>query len=124
MKYLYANEDNFNVERKLGYTWYYCGVLKSAIEKYGLSENPDYNELDKIVKRIDTYMESGRFVGALGAPIYCKLDYVSDIRQIRATILKMDRKTMSKEKTQMFYKTQIKKIDEATELYKSSLWSS
>ncbi len=124
MKYSYKNEEEFKVERKLGYTWYYCDVLKSAIEKYGLSENPDYDEIDKIVKRIDIYMESGRFVGALGAPIYCKLDYHSDVRQIRATVLKMDRKTMSKEQIQRFYKTQIKKIDKATELYKSSLWSS
>ena len=123
MKYLYTNEDDFKVERKLGQTWYYCHVLKAAIEKYGLSENPDYDELERIVKRIDTYMESGRFVGAVGAPIYCKLDYHSDVRQIRAEILKMDRKTMSKVQIQRFYKIQIKKIDKATEDYSSSLWS-
>ena len=69
-------------------------------------------------------MESGRFVGAVGAPIYCKLDYHSDIRQIREAVLKMDRKTMSKEVIRRFYKTQIKRISKATEDYKSSLWSS
>ncbi len=60
MKYLYKNEDVFKVERQLGQTWYYCDVLKSAIEKYGLSENPDYDELDRIVKRIEVYMKSSR----------------------------------------------------------------
>ena len=34
MKYLYKNEDDFIVERRLGRTRYYCDVLKSAIEKY------------------------------------------------------------------------------------------
>ena len=124
MKYLYKNEDDFKVERKLGQTWYYCDILKSAIEKYGLSEAPDYDELNRIVKRIDIYMESGRFVGALGAPIYCKSDYHSDVRQIRTAILKIDGNSMSKEQSKRFYKAQIKKIDKATELYKSSLWSS
>ena len=124
MKYLYKNEDEFTVERKLGQTWHYCDVLKSALEKYGLSEAPDYDELDRIVKRIDIYMESGRYVGALGAPIYCKLDYASDVRQIREAILKMYRRNMSKEKIRKFYKAQIENIDKATELHKSSLWSS
>ena len=39
MKYLYKNEDNFIVEKQLGYKEQYCKVLKSAIEKYGLLKN-------------------------------------------------------------------------------------
>jgi len=124
MKYLYKNEDDFTVERKLGYTWYYCGVLKSAIEKYGLSENPDYDELDRIVRRIDIYMNSSRYDGAIGAPIYIESRYTSDIYLIRAAILKMDRKNMSKVEIRAFYKTQIIRIDEATERNESLLWSS
>ena len=124
MKYLYKNQDRFIVERKLGQTWYYCDILKSAIEKYGLSKAPDYDELNKIVKRIDIYMESPRFVGDLGAPIYCTTDYHSDVRKIREDILKTDRNLMSKEQIKSFYRDQIKNIDKATELYKSSLWSS
>jgi hypothetical protein len=124
MKYLYENKDEFKVERKLGQTWYYCGILKSAIEKYGLAEAPDYDELNRIVKRIDIYMESPRFVGNLGAPIYCTTDYHSDVRRIREEILKMDGNLMPKEQIKGFYRYQIKNIDKATELYKSSLWSS
>lgn len=115
MKYLYKNEDDFKVERKLGQTWYYCDVLKSAIEKYGLSENLDYDELDKILKRIDIYMNSSRYDGALEAPIYVESRYASDVFLIRAAILKMDLKTMSKVEIRAFYKTQIIRIDEATE---------
>ena len=124
MKYLYENEDGFKIERKLGQTWYYCDILKSAIEKYGLAEAHDYDELKRIVKRIDIYMESPRFVGKLGAPIYCKSDYHSDVRRIREEILKIDKNLISKEKIKGFYRNQIKNIDKATELYKSSLWSS
>ena len=124
MKYLYENEDGFKVDRKLGQTWYYCDILKVAIEKYGLSETPDYDELNRIVKRIDIYMESPRFVGDLGAPIYCTTDYHSDVRRIREEILKIDRNVMSKGQIKTFYSDQIKNIDKATELYKSSLWSS
>ena len=124
MKYLYENEDGFKVDRKLGQTWYYCDILKVAIEKYGLSETPDYDELNRIVKRIDVYMESPRFVGDLGAPIYCKTDYHSDVRRIREEILKIDRNVMLKGQIKTFYSDQIKNIDKATELYKSSLWSS
>ena len=124
MKYLYENEDGFKVDRKLGQTWYYCDILKVAIEKYGLSETPDYDELNRIVKRIDVYMESPRFVGDLGAPIYCTTDYHSDVRRIREEILKIDRNVMSKGQIKTFYSDQIKNIDKATELYKSSLWSS
>ena len=124
MKHLYENEDGFKVERKLGQTWYYCDILKSAIEKYGLVEAPDYDELKRIVKRIDIYMESPRFVGKLGAPIYCTTDYHSDVRRIREEILKIDENLISKEKIKGFYRNQIKSIDKATELYKSSLWSS
>ncbi len=39
-------------------------------------------------------------------------------------ILKMDRKTMSKVEIRAFYKTQIIRIDEATERNESLLWSS
>ena len=124
MKYLYKNEDGFIVERKLGQTRYYCDVLKAAIEKYALSEAPDYEELDRIVKRIDIYMNSGRYGGELGAPIYCTADFASDIYRIRAVILEMDRKKMSKEQIQKFYKTQIKAIDKAAEDYSTSLWTS
>jgi hypothetical protein len=124
MKYLIKNADDFVVERKLGHTSYYCEVLKSVIEKYGLSKNPDYDELERIVKRIDTYMESGRFVGEVGAPIYCQLSFHSDVRQIRNEILKMDRKNMSKEEIRSFYKKQIKKIDKAREDFKWDLLTS
>jgi len=124
MKYLYKNEDDFTVERKLGYTWYYCGVLKSAIEKYALSENPDYDELDRIVRRINIYMNSSRFDGALGSPIYVETTYASDVGQIRAALLKMDRKNMSKEEIREFYKIQIERIDYAPERNESLLWSS
>jgi hypothetical protein len=124
MKYLYQNDDGFTVERKLGHTWYYCKVLKSAIEKYVLSEKPDYDELDKIVKRIDIYMESSRYLGALGAPIYCTSGFASDVMLVRTALLKMDRKNKSKEQIQRFYKTQIKNIDKAEEDYESSLWTS
>ncbi|MFX0076573.1 MAG: hypothetical protein ACFE96_14115 [Candidatus Hermodarchaeota archaeon] len=124
MKYLYTNDDGFKVERKLGQTWYYCEVLKAATQKYGLSENPDYDELDKIVKRIDIYMNSSRYNGALGAPIFVQSSYASDVLQIREAILKMDRNIMSKEEIREFYQNQIRKIDEATERNESLLWSS
>ena len=124
MKYLIKNTDGFIVERKLGHTSYYGEVLKSAIEKYGLSKNPDYDELERIVKRIDTYMESGRFVGDLGAPIYCELGYHSDIRKIREAILNLDQKNMSKEEIRDYYVKQIKYIDKAKEDFKYDLLSS
>ncbi|MFX0075728.1 MAG: hypothetical protein ACFE96_09815 [Candidatus Hermodarchaeota archaeon] len=124
MKYLIKNIDGFVVERRLGRTSYYGEVLKSAIRKYGISKNPDYGELERIVKRIDTYMESGRFVGEVGAPIYCQLSYHSDVRQIRIEMLKMDRKNMLKEKIREFYKKQIKKIDKAKEDFKWDILSS
>lgn len=124
MRYLYKNEDGFTVKRELGYTRYYCDILKSAIEKYGLSDPPDYDELNTIVKRIDIYMESPRFVGDLGAPIYCTTDYHSDVRKNRSSILGVDGNTMSKEEIKRFYRAQIRNIDKATELYRSSLWSS
>ncbi len=124
MKYLYQNDDGFTVERKLGHTWYYCNILKSAIEKYALSEVPDYDELDRIVKRIDIYMRSSRYGGELGAPIYCTSGYASDVMLIRKALLKVDRKKMSKEQIQTFYKTQIKMIDKAYEDYRSDLWTS
>ena len=124
MKYLYKNEDGFTVERKLGYTRYYCDILKSAIEKYALSEEPDYDELDRIVKRIDIYMESSRYLGELGAPIYCTSGFASDVMLIRTALLKLDRKTMSNDQIRKFYKIQIKKIDKAEEDYISSLRTS
>ncbi|MFX0075705.1 MAG: hypothetical protein ACFE96_09695 [Candidatus Hermodarchaeota archaeon] len=124
MKYLYQNDDGFTVERKLGETWYYCDILKSAIERYALSEIPDYDELDRIVRRIDKYMESSRYLGELGAPIYCTSAYASDVMLIRTTLLKINREKVSEEQIRSFYKTQIKNLDEATERYESSLWSS
>lgn len=124
MKYLYKNEDGYTIERKLGFTWYYCDVLKAAIKKYALSETPDYEELHRIVKRIDTYMESSRYIGKLGAPIYVKDTYASDIRQIRETILNIERETMSEEQIDEFFIKQIERIDYASERYKSLLWSS
>lgn len=124
MKYLYKNEDGFIVDRKLGQTWYYCEVLKAAIEKYTLSDYPNYDELEKIVKRIDIYMEISRYLGALGAPIYCTSGYASDVMLIRTALLKVDRKKMSKEQIQTFYKTQIKLIDKAYEDYQSDLLTS
>lgn len=123
MKYLYTNEDDFKVERRIGNTHYYCDVLKSAIEKYGLSESPDYDELERMVKRIDIYMNSPRYEGALGSPIYCTSGYASDVYRIRAAILKMDRKKMSKKQIQTFYKTQIEKIDKAGEDYNNDILS-
>jgi len=124
MRYLYRNEDGFTIERRLGHTWYYGEIIKSAIEKYALSEAPDYDELKRIVKRIDTYMESGRFVGNLGASIYCTTSYASDILQIRTLILNLDLKLMSKEEIKSFFRIQFKKIDKAYEDYQSSLWTS
>jgi len=124
MKYLYKNEDGFKVERNLGITWYYCDVLKSAIERYGISEAPDYDELDRIVKRIDIYMNSSRYEGELEAPIYVESRYASDVYLIRAAILKLDRKNMSQEEIREFYKIRIEQIDEATERNESLLWSS
>jgi hypothetical protein len=121
---LYTNEDGFIVERKLGQTWYYYDVLKSAIEKYALSDNPNYDELGSIVKRIDTYMSSSRYEGALDAPIYIESSYATDIYFIRADILKMNWENMVKEKIHTFFKRQIKRIDKATERQESSLWSS
>ena len=124
MKYLYKNEDDFKVERKLGQTWYYCDVLKSAIEKYRLSKAPNYDELDRIVKRIDIYMNSSRYEGALEAPIYVESSYASDVFLIRAALLKMDRKNMAKEEIREFYKIQIERIEYATERNEYLLWSS
>ena len=122
--HLYKNEDGFIVERKLGHTWYYCETLKDAIEKYALSETPDYDELERIIKRIDVNMESSRYLGALGAPIYCTSGYASDVMLIRTTLLKVDRKKMSKEQIQRFYKNQIRMIDKAYEDYQSDLRTS
>jgi hypothetical protein len=124
MKYLYKNEDGFVVERKLGMTWYYCDVLKTAIKTYALSKTPDYEELQRIVRRIDTYMESSRYIGKLGAPIYVQDEFAADIRQIRSIILNMKRATMSEEQLNKFFKTQIERINYATERKKSLLWSS
>ncbi len=124
MKYLYKNEDDFKVERKLGQTWYHCDVLKSAIEKYGLSKAPNYDELDRIVKIIDIYMNSSRYEGALEATIYVESSYASDVFLIRAALLKMDRKNMAKEEIREFYKIQIERIEYATEHNESLLWSS
>jgi hypothetical protein len=124
MKDLIKNEDGFVVERKLGDTGYFCEVLKSVIEKYALSKNPDFDELERIVKRIDTYMESSRFVGDVGAPIYCELGFHSDVRKIRGVILEIDRKNMSKEDFREFYEKQIKMIDKAKEDFKYDLLSS
>ena len=69
-------------------------------------------------------MNSSRYGGALGAPIYNESTYASDVYLIRAAILKMDRKNMSKEEIREFYKTQIERIDTATERNESLLWSS
>ncbi|MHA2400241.1 MAG: hypothetical protein ACXADU_15310 [Promethearchaeota archaeon] len=124
MNYLYTNENGFKVERKLGQTWYYCDVLKTAINRYGISESPDYDELDKIVKRIDVYMNSSRYEGALEAPIYVESRYASDIYLIRTAILKLDRKNKSKEEIRGFYTKQIKRLNEATKRNESLLWSS
>ncbi|MFX1525754.1 MAG: hypothetical protein ACFFCC_19780 [Promethearchaeota archaeon] len=124
MKYLYKNEDDFTVERKLGHTWYYCKTLKDAIEKYALSETPDYDELERIIKRIDIYMGSSRYLGALGTPIYCTSGYASDIMLIRTALLNVDRKKMSNEQIQKFYKNQIRRIDKAYEDYQSDLRTS
>ncbi|MFX0011817.1 MAG: hypothetical protein ACFE9R_15995 [Candidatus Hermodarchaeota archaeon] len=124
MKYLYQNEDGFKVERKIGYTWYYCEVLKEAIERYGLTDMPDYEELIKIFQRIEVYMESSRYIGALGAPIYVETTYASDVMQIRRAILGEDYNRMPVEKIQEFFKIQIERLDEASERHKSLLWSS
>ena len=124
MKLLYENEDDFRVERRLGQTWYYCEILKSAITKYGLSENPNYDELERIVKRIDTYMNSSRYEGALEAPIYIESTYASDVYLIRTAILKLNRQILSKKEIQEYYHTQIERIEQATERSESLLRSS
>ena len=69
-------------------------------------------------------MESSRFVGDLGAPIYCELGYQSDICRIREALLNIDRKSMSKEEIREFYKKQIKMIDKAKEDFKWDLLTS
>ena len=123
MNYLYKNDDGFIVERHLGRTGYYCEVLKAAIEKYAISDAPDYAELNRIVERIDIYMESSRYLGALGVPIMVTSSYASDVHQIRADLLKIESKTMSSEQVQVFYRSQIERIDKASENYKSLLWT-
>ena len=88
-------------------------------EKYALSESPDYSELNRIVKRIDTYMRSSRYVGDLGAPIYVEDSYATDVMFIRKVILEVDYKNTTKPQLKEFYKAQIKDIDKATESYYS-----
>ncbi len=69
-------------------------------------------------------MNSSRYEGALGAPIYVESRYASDVYLIRAGILKMDRKNMSKEENRAFYESQIERIDDTTERNESLIWSS
>lgn len=69
-------------------------------------------------------MNSSRYEGALGAPIYVESTYASDVYLIRAAILKMDRKEMSKEEIQEFYKSQLERINYTSEHNESLLWSS
>jgi hypothetical protein len=121
MTYLYKNDDVFIIERHLGQTWYYCEVLKATIKRYAISDAPDYTKLNRIVKRIDIYMESSRYIGALGVPIMVTTTYASDIYQVRGALLNIDRKIMSSEQVQAFYRSQIEKLDKASENYKSLL---
>jgi hypothetical protein len=94
-RYLYEGKDGFKIVRK-SWVAYYSKIMKTAIERYGLSENPDWNKLEQIGKVIFDYMNRPTF--RIGYPVYCEAEHHFDITKIAGYLSSMNKQNLKSDK--------------------------
>lgn len=110
-RYIYQGKDGFKIVRK---TWihYYSKTLRTAVNTYGLSKDPDWKTLETIGTAIFEYMARASF--RFGYPVYCEEAYHGDICKIAGVIAYMkDEKLKTDQDHIDFCKKLIEMIDEA-----------
>ncbi len=110
-RYIYVGDDGFKINRK---TWiaYYSKIIKTAIEKYGLSENPDWKKLKKIGEVIFDYMCRPNF--RIGYPVYCEEVYHSDITDVAGYLSSMGEQNLKNDKDYIdFCRKVLEKLEKA-----------
>ena len=110
-RYIYEGKDGFKIMRK---TWiaYYSEILNTAVERYGLSENPDWKKLGQIGKVIFEYMNRPNF--RIGYPVYCEADHHTDITEIAGYLSSISKQNLSSDKDYIdFCKKVIEKLEKA-----------
>ena len=110
-RYIYEGKDGFKIARK-SEVLYYAQILETAVERYGLSENPDWNKLGQMGKVIFDYMNRPTF--KIGYPVYCEAQHHSDITIIAGYLSSMSKQNFSSDKDYIdFCKKVIERLKEA-----------
>lgn len=82
MPKLYENKDGFKIQKRSGDPHFYSKVLKLAVEIYGLSDSPNYEELTRIAEVVLNYINTSSFDVRLKYPVYPNASYLSGIIKI------------------------------------------
>ena len=96
--------------------------MKSIVERYGLSENPDWKKVEQLGKLIYEYMDRSRF--KLGYPIMCEIHFHSDLVDIAKSISMMSKQVLKSDDSFIeFCREIIKRIKKAEIVNYSRLMS-
>lgn len=119
MSVLYETKDGFIIEELLGRVGYYKDILEKAVFRYGLSDEPNYEEIREIGKRINDFMRTSEFDNALGYPTYPRTDYMYDIRRVAESLITVNEKQLkTKEASTKFFREILDKLEDAEMSYR------
>ena len=94
MSELYKAPDGFTIEKVLGNVEYYVSIIRNAIKRYGLVDNPNYRELNSIGEKIKNFITTKEFDNALGTPAYARTDFMYDVRRLAKSLSEINEKEL------------------------------
>ena len=112
-RYIYEGKDGFKIARK-SWIFYYSETLNTAINRYGLSDNPDWNKLEQIGEAIFDFMNRPNF--RIGYPVYCEEAFHTDITRIAGYLSSINKQNHSSDKDYIdFCKKVLEKLKKAND---------
>jgi hypothetical protein len=88
--------------------------LKTAVNRYGLSEEPDFMLLEEIAKAIFDYMNRPNF--KIGYPVYCEEAFHWDITGIAGRLSSVNNQTKHTNKDRIDFCKEILELLEKADL--------
>ena len=97
MSTLYKEKDDSRITKELGDVDYYKTILRYIVDQYGLSKKPDYEELQKIGKKIYDYIFTMKFRAALPSPKGPHISFWYRLVDISRSISNMSQENLNTE---------------------------